>query len=113
MNYFQLFKIPISFLPNSEQVKKQFYALSRQYHPDFFTQENDSDQADALDKSSQVNKAYKVFGNRDETIKYVLQLKGLLETDEKYDLPPAFLMEMLELNEQKAESEAEGAGLYT
>ena len=46
-----------------------------------------------------INKGYKTFQNDDETIKYVLQLKGLLEEDEKYELPPDFLMEMMELNE--------------
>jgi molecular chaperone HscB len=46
-----------------------------------------------------INKAYKTFKNDDETIKYVLQLKDLLEEEEKYQLPPDFLMEMLELNE--------------
>jgi molecular chaperone HscB len=28
-----------------------------------------------------------------------LQLKGIIATDEKYNLPPDFLMEMMELNE--------------
>jgi len=54
-----------------------------------------------------VNKAFKVFQNRDETIKYVLQLKGLLEEEEKYNLPPDFLMEMMELNEQMMDAKME------
>jgi molecular chaperone HscB len=100
MNHFELFEIPISLKPDTTQLKQKFYALSRKYHPDFFTQENEYDQSEALEKSSQVNKAFKVFQNRDETIKYVLQLKGLLEEEEKYNLPPDFLMEMMDLNEQ-------------
>jgi molecular chaperone HscB len=100
MNHFELFNIPVSLNPDTQQLKQKFYALSRQYHPDFYTQENDFEQSEALEKSSQVNKAFKVFQNRDETIKYVLQLKGLLEEEEKYNLPPVFLMEMMELNEQ-------------
>jgi molecular chaperone HscB len=44
--------------------------------------------------------AYKVLVHPDEVIKYVLQLKGLLEEEEKYQLTPDFLMEMLDLNEQ-------------
>lgn len=47
-----------------------------------------------------LNKAFKTFQNDDETIRYVLQLKGLLEEEEKYELPPDFLMEVLEINEQ-------------
>ena len=107
MNYFELYNLPVSLQPNQQLVKQQFYALTRQYHPDFFTQSGDAEQADVLDKSSQVNKAFNVLRNPDETIKYVLQLKGLLEEEEKYQLPPSFLMEMLELNEQLADARLE------
>jgi molecular chaperone HscB len=65
------------------------------------------DQSEALEKSSIVNKAYKVFQNQDETIKYVLQQKGLLEEEEKYQLPPEFLMEMMELNEEMMDAKME------
>jgi molecular chaperone HscB len=106
MNYFELFNIPVSLHPDQQLLKQKFYELSRKFHPDFFTQENEWEQAEALEKSSQVNKAYKTLTNRDETIKYVLQLKGKLETDEKYQLPPAFLMEMLELNEELQEAKS-------
>lgn len=104
MNHFELFEIPVSLHTDNLELKQKFYALSRKYHPDFYTQENDFEQAEALETSSQVNKAFKIFQNRDETIKYVLQLKGLLEEEEKYNLPPDFLMEMMELNEQMMEA---------
>jgi molecular chaperone HscB len=91
MNYFELYEMPISLLPDQQQVKQKFYELSRKYHPDFYTRENDNEQAEALEISSQVNRAFKVFSNKDETIKYVLQLKGLLEEEEKFNLPPTFL----------------------
>src|SRR3954451_15689096 len=100
MNYFELYSLPVSFLPVQQQLKQKFYELSRKYHPDFYTQENESEQSEALEVSSQLNKAYKVLLNPDETIKYILQLKGLLEEEEKHQLPPDFLMEMMELNEQ-------------
>jgi molecular chaperone HscB len=108
MNHFELFEIPVTLQPDLEQVKQNFYALSRKYHPDFFTRENEFEQAEALEKSSQLNKAFKVFQNKDETIKYVLQLKGLLEEEEKYNLPPDFLMEMMDLNEQMMEAKMDG-----
>jgi molecular chaperone HscB len=107
MNYFELYGIPVSFIQERQQLKQKFYELSRKYHPDFFTQENDFEQGEALEISSQVNKAYKTFQNIDETIKYVLQLKGMLEEEEKYQLPPDFLMEMMELNEQLTDAKME------
>jgi molecular chaperone HscB len=100
MNYFELYDIPVSLKPDLPIVKKKFYELSRKYHPDFFSNATEEEQAEVLEKSSAVNKAFKTFSNADETIKYVLQQKGLLEEEEKYQLPPDFLMEMMELNEQ-------------
>jgi len=100
MNHFELYNLPISFTPNPDTVKERFYVLSRKYHPDFYSQGSDEEQVEALEKSSLVNMAYKVFTNPDETIKYVLKLKGLLEEEEKYQLSPDFLMEVMDLNEQ-------------
>ena len=107
MNYFQLFDIPVSLNPDKQTLKQKFYELSRKYHPDFFTQENSLAQEDALDSSSQVNRAYKTLQNRDDIIRYVLMQKGLLEEEEKYQLPPDFLMEVMELNEQMEDAKAE------
>ena len=100
MNLFQLYELPVSFCPDRTKVKQQYFFLSRKYHPDFFGDATTAEQEDVLEKSSLINKAYKTFNNQDETIKYVLQLKGLLENEEKYALPNDFLMEMLELNEE-------------
>ncbi len=99
MNYFELYAIPVTLTPDQTLVKQRFYELSRKYHPDFYTSQSEEEQADALEKSSMVNQAYQVFLHSDETIKYVLILKGLLEEEEKYQLSPDFLMEMLDLND--------------
>jgi len=105
MNYFELFDIPISLKVDKASLSKKYFELQKKYHPDFFTQSDESEQQEALDKSSLINKALKTLQNQDETIKYVLQQKQLLEEEEKYTLPPDFLMEMLELNEAVMEEE--------
>lgn len=107
MNYFDLYGLPFSLSPDIHFVKRKFYELSRKYHPDFYMNASEEEQAHILDKSSQVNRAFKIFSNRDETIKYALQQKGLLEEEEKYQLPPDFLMEMMELNEQLMDAKME------
>ncbi len=108
MNYFELFDIPVQFRPAVSSLKARFFSLSRQFHPDFHSRADDAAKMEMLEKSSRLNKAWKTFQDPDETLKYVLQLKGLLEEEEKYTLPPAFLMEMLEINEQLAEAKMEG-----
>lgn len=99
MNYFELFEMPISLTIDKKYLQDKYFELQKKYHPDFFSNKSDEEQAEVLEKSSIINKAYKTFNNDDETIKYVLQLKGVLEEEEKYELPPEFLIEMMELNE--------------
>ncbi len=106
MNYFELFELPPGIQIDRNLLGQKYFALQKKFHPDFFTQETEFEQAEALELSSQVNKAYKVFKNEDETIKYLLQLKGILEEEEKYQLPPDFLMEVMELNEHLSENSA-------
>lgn len=108
MTYFELFDIPVQLKIDASALAGRFFSLSRQFHPDFFAQEDAAAQAEALEKSALLNKAWKTFQNQDETIKYVLQMKGLLQEEEKYELPPAFLMEVLEINEQLMDMEAGG-----
>lgn len=88
-------------------MKQQYFQLSRKYHPDFVSNGTNDEKEEALQTSSLVNKAYKIFSNQDETIKYVLQLKNLLIEEEKFALPNDFLMEMMELNEQLMDAKME------
>ena len=105
MNYFELYDLPVGFSVDQQELKKKFYALSRQYHPDFFAQADAAQQAEVLQKSSMVNKAYKVFSSKDTTLQYVLEMKGLVEPEEKFQLNPMFLGEVMDINEQLMELE--------
>ena len=103
MTYFELFELPVQLKVEKAVLPQKFFELSRKYHPDFFVHGSEDEKAVALEKSAMLNKAFKTFQNPDETIRYVLQLKGLLEEEEKYELPPDFLMEVLEINEELME----------
>lgn len=105
MNYFELFELPVSLYVDPAGLQKKYYELSRKFHPDYHAQENETEQAAILENASMVNKAYKVFLNPEETIRYVLGMKGLIEEEEKYQLDPAFLMEVLEINEELMEAD--------
>ncbi len=108
MNYFDLFGIPETFVPDPKLVKKKYYELSRLYHPDFYSQATPEEQAEILEKSSQINQAYKILLDPDETIRYILMQKGLMEGEEKYQLSKEFLIEMMDLNEQFMEAGVAG-----
>jgi molecular chaperone HscB len=107
MTYFELFDLPVSLLINRSELAQRYFALQKKYHPDYYTQASAEEQAAVLEQSALVNKAFKTFQQPDETIKYVLQLKGVLQEEEKYELPPDFLMAMMELNESLMEADAE------
>ena len=100
MTYFELFGIPVQLKVDSNKLSGKFFELSKKYHPDYFVNEDQAAQDNALEKSAMLNRAWKTFQNPDATIKYVLLEKGLLEEEEKYELPADFLMEVLEINEQ-------------
>ena len=100
MNYFEIFGLPVQLKVDKTDLPKRFFELSRKFHPDFYANSTPSEQNRALEITANLNKAFKTFQDPDDTIKYVLQLKGLLEEEEKYQLPPGFLMEVLEINEK-------------
>lgn len=105
MNYFEIFGLPVRLKIDKTELPKKFFELSRKFHPDFYANTTPSEQNRALEITADLNKAFKTFQNDDDTIKYVLQLKGLLEEEEKYQLPPDFLMEVLEINEKLMDAE--------
>ena len=107
-DYFALYELPQSFHPDAAAVRRQYYVLSRQYHPDRFAAAEAADYAEVLRMSALNNEAYRTLGDEDRTMGYILKLNGIVEDEEAYKLPPAFLMDMMELNEAVDEG-GEGA----
>lgn len=105
MNYFEIFGLAIQLKVDQNDLPKRFFELSRKFHPDFYAKSTPSERNRALEITADLNKAFKTFQHPDDTIKYVLQLKGLLEEEEKYQLPPDFLMEVLDINEKLMDAE--------
>ena len=104
MNYFELFGLPVQLKMDKALVRKKYLELSRASHPDYFINDASEKQQEVLETSATLNKALKTLTTDDEIIKYVLTHKNLLEQDEKFALPPGFLMEMMELNEALVDS---------
>ncbi len=99
MNYFELYDIPVSFLIDEMVLKKKFFELSKQFHPDFSSNLSAYKKEMALEMSTLNTNAYNTLKDFDKRMKYVLALKNILVENEKYNLPQSFLMEMMELNE--------------
>ena len=113
MNYFALFGLPIGFQVDTNKLRAAFMEIQRASHPDKFAQSNSYEQDEALERSALANKGFSLLNNKDQILPYVLELKGIINADEKYALSPAFLMEMMELNEgwMDADDEASKQGI--
>ncbi len=100
MNYFEFYNIPESFDVDEAALKKQFYQLSKQFHPDFYATESDEKQQEILELSTLNNKAYHTLADPAKRTEYILRTHDLLQEGAKPQLPGDFLMEMMDLNER-------------
>lgn len=103
-NYFSQFDFSIHFFIDKKELDRRYFELCRSLHPDHLMQAAPDIQADALQKIAEVNIAYKNLKNDDLRLQHILQLAGLLNASgtnvTELNLSPAFLMEMMEYNEQ-------------
>ena len=99
MDFFRLYDLPPTLQPDKAAVKKRYLELSRQHHPDRAANGSAEAQIEALQTTAAINEGFRTLSNPDRTLAYVLKGHGILEDEEKYTLPPSFLMEMMELNE--------------
>jgi len=100
MNYFDFYGLPETFSLNDTDVKKKFYQLSKQYHPDFYANEDQAKQQEILELSTLNNKAYQTLANPAKRLEYILRLHNLVSEGAKPQLPADFLIEMMDINER-------------
>jgi molecular chaperone HscB len=98
-NYFNLFGLPIKFDIDQSLLKKAYYKLSREHHPDHVSAGSESNQDDITTKSSEINQAFATLSDESKRIKYILSLHHVMENPEQETLPQDFLMDVMEINE--------------
>ena len=103
INYFDFYGIPEDFHPNVAALKKKFYELSKQYHPDFYANDADEKQREILELSTMNNKAWQTLSDPAKRLEYILRQHELLVDGAKPALPGDFLMEMMDINERLME----------
>src|SRR3989441_11175595 len=110
MNYFEVFGLPRRLGIDVAELQRQFYELSRRYHPDFHAGAPPDEQASALDASARLNAAYRTLRDPVMRIEYLVRLEEGRETKEgaavKAQAPPELLEEMFEIQEALQEAKA-------
>jgi molecular chaperone HscB len=95
---------------DEDALRRRFYELSRQHHPDFHQLAGEAEQAASLADSALVNRAYRALRDPIARVEYVVALEGGEASGAaKTPAPKALLMEMLEV--QEALEEAKESGL--
>ncbi len=116
VDYFSFFGLQRKLNLDVAALERDFYSLSRKLHPDLYAQSNEAEQRKwSLEKSSQLNDAYRTLKDPVARTEYLLRLQGV-DLDEqstqateaarasgktkKQVVPPDMLEEVFELNIQ-------------
>lgn len=118
VDYFQFFGLDRKLHLDVATLERDFYALSRKLHPDLHASDADEQQKWSLEKSSQLNDAYRTLKDPLARTEYLLRLEGVdfdeqstqateaaraSGTAKKQMVPPDMLEEVFEMNMQLEE----------
>jgi molecular chaperone HscB len=114
-DYFGFFGWPQKLTIDPALLEDQFHKLSWKLHPDNFVRASEEERNLSLDRSSQLNDAYRTLHDPISRIEYLLLRLGLRkEGTTKQQAPPELLEEVFELNEsldELREARAEGGDI--
>ncbi|XP_057668430.1 co-chaperone protein HscB homolog [Diorhabda carinulata] len=99
-NYFKLFGIEQVFNIDQKILKDKFRNFQSQIHPDKFSNSSEKEQIISEEYSSLVNKAYHKLMSPMQRAEHLLQLNGENISDNQTVDEPAFLMNIMNLNEE-------------
>ena len=103
-DYFSFFDLPRKLKLDEAALEKDFYALSRRLHPDYFMTASNEERQASVEQSSMLNDAYRTLRDRVARAQYLLSLEGYKEAEKK--APPDLLEEVFDLNMQIEELKA-------
>ena len=99
-DYFAFFGLPQKLTIDVANLEQRFHSLSWKLHPDHFVRATEQERQLSLDRSSQLNDAYRTLLDPVARVEYLLGLSGMRkEGQKKQQAPPELLEEVFELNE--------------
>lgn len=118
-DYFSFFGLPRKLNVDTGELESGFYALSRKLHPDRYSLAQANEKEWSLEKTSQLNDAYRTLRDPISRTAYLLKLEGVHFEEQskaateaartsgeakKQAIPPDLLEEVFELNMQLEEA---------
>jgi len=111
-DYFTFFGLPQKLALDAAALESEFHKLSWKLHPDNFVRSSEFERDLSLQRSSELNDAYRTLREPIARVEYLLLRLGLRkEGTTKQQAPPELLEEVFELNEsldEMREARAEG-----
>lgn len=99
-NYFELFDQPVGFAIDDASLTERYRALQQVLHPDRHAAATDAERRWSVQAASFVNEAYQALRSPLSRATYLLSLNGIgIDEETDTSMPPAFLMEQMELRE--------------
>jgi molecular chaperone HscB len=100
MDYFALFEMPRKLWIEMSALEQKFLQLSWKLHPDNFVNASEQERDLSLQRSSELNDAYRALRDPIGRVEYLLGIEGSRkEGEHKQQAPPELLEEVFELNE--------------
>jgi molecular chaperone HscB len=114
-DYFTVFGLPRKLWIEMSLLEQKFLQLSWKLHPDNFVNASEQERELSLQRSSELNDAYRVLRDPLARVEYLLEIEGQRkEGEKKQQAPPELLEEVFELNEsldELREAKASGGNL--
>jgi len=114
-DYFAVFGLPRKLSVELSLLEETFHRLSWKLHPDNFVNAPVAEREISLQRSSELNDAYRVLRDPVGRVEYLLEIEGeRKEGEKKQQAPPELLEEVFALNEsldELREAKASGADL--
>jgi len=99
-SYFDLFGMPPQLVIETAALESRFHKLSWKLHPDNFTHATEFERNLSLQRSSELNDAYRALREPISRVEYLLARRGMRrEGAATQKAPPELLEEVFELNE--------------
>jgi molecular chaperone HscB len=105
-DYFTCLGFPRRLMIDPQELEAKFYELSRAFHPDFYQNKSETEQAISLSNAATLNTAYRTLRDPIQRAEYLLDLEAGAVKEIRSSPPADLFEEILELQETLEEYRA-------